>query len=231
MDCDEPIDYDQNLKDPDLNVIFVRGPNLSKVFNELEKSAEEFEFVTSPNRPHFKITTVGIMQAVFSVEVAKTSPMMMMFNCKQTVVARYKSQQIRMTNKAMQSATKFELIGERYFYIERSVEQNWTTAATTCRQMGGYLASIRSEEELRAISMKVNDYTCYYLGMNDHEVRGNFVSLASGRPAALMWTQNEPDYIPGGESCVAIYNDSEKGMMMVPCSNESNFICQADVET
>ncbi|XP_002037596.2 cell cycle checkpoint protein RAD1 [Drosophila sechellia] len=106
MDCDEPIDYDQNLKDPDLNVIFVRGPNLSKVFNELEKSAEEFEFVTSPNRPHFKITTVGIMQAVFSVEVAKTSPMMMMFNCKQTVVARYKSQQIRMTNKAMQSATK-----------------------------------------------------------------------------------------------------------------------------
>ncbi|KMY87689.1 accessory gland protein Acp29AB-like [Drosophila simulans] len=126
---------------------------------------------------------------------------------------------------------KFELIGERYFYIERSVEQNWTTAATTCRQMGGYLASIRSEEELRAISMKVNDYTCYYLGMNDHEVRGNFVSLASGRPAALMWTQNEPDYIPGGESCVAIYNDSEKGMMMVPCSNESNFICQADVET
>ncbi|XP_017075950.2 cell cycle checkpoint protein RAD1 [Drosophila eugracilis] len=106
MDCDEPIDYDMNLKDPDLNVIFVRGPNLAKVFNELEKSAEEFEFVTSPQRPHFKITTVGIMQAVFSVEVAKTSPMMMMFNCKKTVVARYKSQQIKITNKAMQSATK-----------------------------------------------------------------------------------------------------------------------------
>ncbi|KAH8249545.1 hypothetical protein KR032_010439, partial [Drosophila birchii] len=106
MDCEEPIDYDMNLKGSDLNVIFVRGPNLSKVFHELEKSAEEFEFVTSPDRPHFKITTVGIMQAVFSVEVAKTSPMMMMFNCKQTVVARYKSQQIRMTNKAMQAATK-----------------------------------------------------------------------------------------------------------------------------
>ncbi|KAH8267439.1 hypothetical protein KR018_002351, partial [Drosophila ironensis] len=106
MDCDEPIDYDMELKGPDLNVIFVRGPNLSKVFHELEKSAEEFEFITSPEKPHFKITTVGIMQAVFSVEVAKTSPMMMMFNCKQTVKARYKSQQIRLTNKAMQSATK-----------------------------------------------------------------------------------------------------------------------------
>ncbi|KAH8337590.1 hypothetical protein KR074_011669 [Drosophila pseudoananassae] len=106
MDCDEPIDYDLELKGPDLNVIFVRGSNLSKVFHELEKSAEEFEFITSPEKPHFKITTVGIMQAVFSVEVAKTSPMMMMFNCKNTVVARYKSNHIRLTNKAMQSATK-----------------------------------------------------------------------------------------------------------------------------
>ncbi|EDW25380.1 GL26460 [Drosophila persimilis] len=109
MDSEEPIEYDLNLKDSDLNTIFVRGPNLSKIFHELEKSAEEFEFITSPDRPYFKITTIGIMQAVFSVEVAKTSPMMMMFNCPQTLVARYKSQQIRLTNKAMQAATKVSI--------------------------------------------------------------------------------------------------------------------------
>ncbi|XP_022214838.2 cell cycle checkpoint protein RAD1 [Drosophila obscura] len=106
MDCEEPINYDMNLKGPDLNVIFIRGPNLYKIFHELDKSADEFEFITSPNSPHFKITTIGIMQAVMSVEVAKTSTMMMMFNCRQTVVARYKSQQIRLANKAMQAATK-----------------------------------------------------------------------------------------------------------------------------
>ncbi|XP_034667161.1 cell cycle checkpoint protein RAD1 [Drosophila subobscura] len=106
MDCEEPIDHDMNLKGTDLNVIFARGPNLYKIFHELDKSAEEFEFITSPDSPYFKITTVGVLQAVFSVEVAKTSSMMMMFNCRQTVTARYKSQQIRLTNKAMQAATK-----------------------------------------------------------------------------------------------------------------------------
>ncbi|XP_016982763.1 accessory gland protein Acp29AB-like [Drosophila rhopaloa] len=74
---------------------------------------------------------------------------------------------------------KFELIGSRYFYIEDKVQQDFETAASTCRQMGGYLASIKDEEELNLIRMKFKPDVAYWLGTNDHKKKGSFVSLAS----------------------------------------------------
>ncbi|XP_016982831.1 accessory gland protein Acp29AB-like [Drosophila rhopaloa] len=104
----------------------------------------------------------------------------------------------------------FELIGSRYFYIEDKVWQNFTTAASTCRQMGGYLASIKDEEELNLIRMKLENEEPYWLGTNDHKEKGSFVSLASGKPAFL--------------------NIDLENMMMYDCDLESYFICQADKE-
>ncbi|XP_068150856.1 cell cycle checkpoint protein RAD1 [Drosophila tropicalis] len=106
MNVDEPMEYELDERSSTLNTLFIRGPDLSNIFHELDKAAEEFEFTISPKSPHFKITTLGVIQSESSVEVAKTSDMMLMFNCQATTVARYKCQQIRMTNKSLQVATK-----------------------------------------------------------------------------------------------------------------------------
>ncbi|EDW59676.2 cell cycle checkpoint protein RAD1 [Drosophila virilis] len=103
---EEPMEYELDLNSSSLNTIFMRGPDLSNIFHELDKAADEYEFTISPLKPHFKITTLGVMQAESSVEVAKSSDMIILFNCRETTVARYKCQQIKLTNKAMQVATK-----------------------------------------------------------------------------------------------------------------------------
>lgn len=103
---DEPMEYELDPNSSSLNTLFMRGPDLSNIFHELDKAAEEYEFTISPLKPHFKIATLGIMQAESSVEVAKSSDMIILFNCRETTVAQYKSQQIRLTNKALQVATK-----------------------------------------------------------------------------------------------------------------------------
>jgi len=127
---------------------------------------------------------------------------------------------------------KFRLIGSRYFYIEQQIEQNWTTAASTCREMGGYLAAIKDEEEAQAIIARLTPFVFYYVGINDHEEKRSFVSLASGKPAFLKWSKGEPDYVFHDQNCVSIFNfnDNDEGLMVGPCSNKHTFICQADVE-
>nr|XP_044250773.1 accessory gland protein Acp29AB-like [Drosophila takahashii] len=127
---------------------------------------------------------------------------------------------------------RFELIGSRYFYIEQNVKQNWTTAASSCRQMGGYLAAIKDEEEAQAIIAKLTPWDYYYMGINDHEKKRSFVSLASGKPAYLKWSEDEPDYVFHDQNCVAIFNyeKQDEGLMLTPCSNKKHFICQADNE-
>nr|XP_044250774.1 accessory gland protein Acp29AB-like [Drosophila takahashii] len=124
---------------------------------------------------------------------------------------------------------KFELIGSRYFYIEENNQQNWTTAAMTCRQMGGYLAAIKDEEEAQAISERLTTQGQYFLGINDHEKKRSFVSLASGKPAFLNWKEGEPDYVYHDQNCVT-YDKDDEGLMLVTCSNNEPFICQADNE-
>ncbi|XP_037940851.1 cell cycle checkpoint protein RAD1-like [Teleopsis dalmanni] len=103
---EEPIDFSLDEDNPSLNVIFIRGPDLSNIFHELDKAAEEIEITLSPRRPHFKIDTLGVMQSEASIEVAKTSDMMMLFNCRETTTARYNSSQIRLTLKALSVASK-----------------------------------------------------------------------------------------------------------------------------
>ncbi|XP_023166439.2 cell cycle checkpoint protein RAD1 [Drosophila hydei] len=103
---EELMEYDLDANSSSLNTIFMRGPDLSNIFHELDKAADEFELTISPLKPHFRITTLGVMQAETSVEVAKSSDMVILFNCRETTVARYKSQQIKLTNKAMQVASK-----------------------------------------------------------------------------------------------------------------------------
>ncbi|XP_017007082.2 accessory gland protein Acp29AB [Drosophila takahashii] len=120
----------------------------------------------------------------------------------------------------------FERIGERYFYIQEDVKLNWTDAADACRRIGGHLASVQSREEFDAIAAKLEDSEKYFLGINDREVMGKFVSEASGRRAAFFkWYPSEPRSTNDREHCLAI---KERFMFLNNCTYKKKFICQAD---
>jgi len=71
---------------------------------------------------------------------------------------------------------------------------------------------------------KINNLETYFLGINDRDKKGDFVSVASGRPASFFkWF---PDvYNNDQERCIAILD----GYMFVNnCTYKKRFICQTD---
>ncbi|XP_070074668.1 uncharacterized protein [Drosophila takahashii] len=98
------------------------------------------------------------------------------------------------TNYSKPIPEQFEKIGTRYFYIERNLKKNWFEAAATCHQMGGYLAGIKSEEELLTIKTELKEGSWYWLGINDLMTAGQFLSVASGKPAEILaWRSDSPN--------------------------------------
>ncbi|XP_016975579.2 accessory gland protein Acp29AB-like [Drosophila rhopaloa] len=127
------------------------------------------------------------------------------------------------------AAHRFELIGLRFFYIEQSRlnKQNWTNAENTCRQMGGHLASIKSEEEFTVINSKLDSEYAYWLGVNDLAKKGDYVSVASGKGPFLKWSAGEPDDTKEFPRCISVF---ESYMYLDSCDRNFRFICQADNE-
>nr|XP_017009023.2 accessory gland protein Acp29AB-like [Drosophila takahashii] len=121
---------------------------------------------------------------------------------------------------------EFEKISNRFFYIERTTKLTWIEAKVKCREMGGYLAAIQNQHEFNAIKVKLSHDTQYWLGINDIQKEGEFVSVASGRRAPfLKWREGEPNNSGDGEDFVILNNGK-----MNDCWRESKefFICQSD---
>ncbi|XP_017008950.2 uncharacterized protein [Drosophila takahashii] len=115
----------------------------------------------------------------------------------------------------------FEKIGHRYFYIENSTRLDFYSAETRCRQLGGYLAAIQNQEELSALTAKLDKDTKYWLGIKGSE--WEFVSVASKATATFLKfaIQEGSDYFDG----VYLFN----GEMYKPYDlDDLYFICQAD---
>ncbi|KAH8341459.1 hypothetical protein KR059_007874, partial [Drosophila kikkawai] len=120
--------------------------------------------------------------------------------------------------------SSFKRFGTRYFRIVNE-EVLWNYAERRCREMGGYLASIRNEVEINAIIPKLEKNKYYWLGINDQENEGHFVSVASQKPAPfLKWAEGEPNDSNHKNNCLYLYNGK---MGDGYCSGKAFFICQA----
>ncbi|KAH8249238.1 hypothetical protein KR032_007581 [Drosophila birchii] len=120
---------------------------------------------------------------------------------------------------------KFQLMGSRYFYIEKNVTADWFEAARICRRMGGELATIRSQREVHFIVPNMEWDSKYWLSLNDLVQEGEFVSLASGQPAPILnWRPGQPDNYNFNEHCVMAINYY---MYDNPCLFKAHFICEA----
>ncbi|XP_016978380.1 accessory gland protein Acp29AB-like [Drosophila rhopaloa] len=122
----------------------------------------------------------------------------------------------------------FERIGTRLFYIEHKLKVNWRTAEKICMEIGGHLAAFENNQEYNAITAKLSKSN-YWLGINDLDRQGTFISLASGKRAPyLWWRSDEPKYNDSTQHCAYIYDGR---MIVLSCVNDvMHFICQADDE-
>ncbi|XP_041563296.1 accessory gland protein Acp29AB-like [Drosophila elegans] len=114
---------------------------------------------------------------------------------------------------------KFKLVGTRYFYIESNVKRTWNDAADACRQMGGNLATIRSEEESIALNAAIID-NYHWIGVYRNE--SQYLNLVTGKNTTfLKWKPVEPNY---NGDCIYVY---QKLMGDYSCVAKLYFICQA----
>jgi len=118
----------------------------------------------------------------------------------------------------------FEKIGKRYFYVERNHHQNWFSASKSCVEVGGQLAVIQDEQELRDLRRRITHDTGYWLDINDLVNEEQYVSWTTGKRAPfLTWQSGEPNNAHDREHCVDLY----KGVFYVDkCETRYYFICQ-----
>jgi len=125
-----------------------------------------------------------------------------------------------------QESLTFERIDVRYFYKENIIRKSWIEAANTCSRMGGYLASIKNDADLHAITAKLKPGLNHWLGINDREHEGRFVAAATGNDAPfLKWKRREPSNRDGIEHCVVLHNGEMNDSM---CFYSTYFICPSD---
>ncbi|XP_044249061.1 accessory gland protein Acp29AB-like [Drosophila takahashii] len=119
--------------------------------------------------------------------------------------------------------SKFQLIGDRYFYIERNIKATWTSAESHCLRMGGYLATINESEfnPIRKVLERMS-YASYWLGIHSKNNTDQFVSLATGKTPSFLEGLRK-HFQP--ESCVFLTSTL---LTNGNCNLERLFICQQD---
>ncbi|KAH8383491.1 hypothetical protein KR009_008914 [Drosophila setifemur] len=126
---------------------------------------------------------------------------------------------------ALKTNSKFQLFGTGYFYIENVLRVNAADAAKTCEGMGGHLAIPEHEEMFNALKAQLAPGRYYWMGLNDKESEGLWVTSTNGRRAPfLKWASGFP-LTDRNENCV----DIKDGLMYDDkCSDAECFICQKD---
>uniref|UniRef100_A0A6P4F5N9 Lithostathine-1-alpha-like n=1 Tax=Drosophila rhopaloa TaxID=1041015 RepID=A0A6P4F5N9_DRORH len=116
-------------------------------------------------------------------------------------------------------------VESRCFYIENNFKQTWINAEDTCRKMGGHLAAFQNQKEFNAVTAKLHYGIKYWLGINDREKEGEFVTASGNPPKYLTWAVGQPDNYDDNENCVHIW---DKMMNDLPCEFDQYYICQLD---
>uniref|UniRef100_A0A6P4FQB3 Accessory gland protein Acp29AB-like n=1 Tax=Drosophila rhopaloa TaxID=1041015 RepID=A0A6P4FQB3_DRORH len=139
--------------------------------------------------------------------------------------------QLEALQKSLSNKTKagipplFKRIGSRLIYVEHEIEKSWNEAEETCRRMGGHLATIQDESDFTAIKGELKIYEHYWLGITDVAKNGEFISVASGKPAPFIKLRARSlSYYRLYNGCVEIFHGE---MLKTSCSLPVYFICEA----
>lgn len=121
-------------------------------------------------------------------------------------------------------------VGSKKYFIEHNTKVNWTSASENCRNMQAKLAILETEEELLEVRKHL-DRVNYWIGLNDGEHEGTYVT-EEGLPAEfLKWQWGEPSNGEGDENCIELkYLGGEHLMNDLGCATNVLYICEFDNE-
>ncbi|KRF77926.1 C-type lectin 37Db isoform X2 [Drosophila virilis] len=123
----------------------------------------------------------------------------------------------------------FTAIGDKFYHIEETLRVNWFRASNICRQLGGFLVNLASEEELQALSRQLHPAQSYWLSLYDLAETGVYASQATGTNAQfLRWSAGQPDNIGGVEHCIQLWmSGSTFQMNDAQCEMPFHFVCES----
>ncbi|KAI8043610.1 hypothetical protein M5D96_004943 [Drosophila gunungcola] len=100
------------------------------------------------------------------------------------------------------SPESFELIGDKLFYIADHIQVPWTTAKIACELVNCRLATFDNNEQFEAIQRKLRKGVAYWIGINDRDKEGEFISDATGKaPTFVRWSEGEPGNQDDADDC------------------------------
>lgn len=117
-------------------------------------------------------------------------------------------------------------IGEKSYYIEERQKIHFFDAANLCRQMGGDLVSLQSQNEMKALSEHLSLVDYYWTDINELGNRNSYEyrSLTTGfEPAFVKWAPGKPNHSYNAP-CVKLINNT---MIDESCDEKYYFICQS----
>ncbi|KNC23256.1 hypothetical protein FF38_04175 [Lucilia cuprina] len=125
----------------------------------------------------------------------------------------------------------FTKVGKHFYYFGQA-KVTWYKAFLICRSLGGFLASLESQEELNAISnYLIANYPLdrwWWLSGSDVDSEGNFYCYNTGeRMKFFDWSEGQPDNY-GEEHCVHLWFIKTKYQMNDWwCTRAAYYICKA----
>ncbi|KAJ8044805.1 Gamma-aminobutyric acid type B receptor subunit 1 [Holothuria leucospilota] len=120
----------------------------------------------------------------------------------------------------------------RYCYLFVVSQKSWDEAANHCRDEGGYLVSILSEDENEALmdihqELILEGISQWWLSLK-HSAEGD-LSWSFGTEKQLKWTPWQGDTVTNLGSCYVL-DFSLNSWQPVPCTSEQSFICKSKAE-
>jgi len=135
------------------------------------------------------------------------------------------------SNDFKESAEPFIKIGSKYYMIEKQYPINWFAAAMKCREMGGNLGNVQSNEDLQALDLYLDKSKRYWLDLTDLAEESKFRSLTTGKlkDTYPLWNSGEPNNLKNAEHCAHLmYNDNRYVINDYACNKEYLYICETN---
>ncbi|XP_056622951.1 C-type lectin domain family 4 member M-like [Triplophysa dalaica] len=110
-------------------------------------------------------------------------------------------------------------------YFISSEKKSWSDSRQFCRNRGGDLVIINTEEEQKYISSLVEERA--WIGLSDIEKEGDMKWVDNTPLTKGFWTKNEPNN-DGNEDCVEIWNPKQSlnNWNDLPCLKEIKWVCE-----
>ncbi|XP_050961374.1 uncharacterized protein LOC127162621 [Labeo rohita] len=134
-----------------------------------------------------------------------------------------------LSQKKLELETELTKLSEQvtgYFFLSNE-EKSWSDSRQYCRNHGGDLVIINSEEKQRLMSSFVKERV--WIGLSDREKEGNMKWVDNSPLKQGFWFRDEPNDTDGNEDCIEIIpgNSILNNWNDLPCSQNRKGICEA----